>query len=233
MVKIERMIDLSQDLYHQCPVLPDFEPPIFTFDCIGPRDGWKLERVNMNLHQGTHMDAPAHLAQFHKTLDQYEVSRFQGELVLIDCRDKQPSAPITVEDLNPQSDDLKSESVVLFATGWGQKRAWTKEYIYQSPYLSNEAASFLAKKGVCGVGIDHFSIGGTVEENEETHRILLAAGIWIAEGLEIPFDELAQGSWHVFALPIKVRDSSGAPARVVAIQYADANRGIGDATMGI
>ncbi|MGA9174786.1 MAG: cyclase family protein [Thermoactinomyces sp.] len=218
-MKIKKMVDLSQDLFHQCPVLPSFEPPHFSYDCIGPRDGWKLERVNMNLHQGTHMDAPAHLVDFDLTLDQYSVEQFQGRLVLVDCREKQPLSPILINDLEPYQEQLGSDAVVVLNTGWGQKRAWTKEYIFQSPYLSNEAARWLVDRRVRGVGIDHFSIGGTVPENEETHRILLGAKVWIAEGLEIDHDALAQGEWYLFAMPLKIRDSSGAPARVVAVQY--------------
>ncbi|MCG7407236.1 cyclase family protein [Paenibacillus sp. ACRRX] len=216
---IKKMIDLSQDIYHLCPVLPAFEPPKLDYICVGPRDGWKLEQITMNLHTATHMDAPAHMGEFEKTLDQFPIDQFQGKMVLVDVSSKIAGEQIAVSDIIPYSKQLTADSIVLFYTGWGEKRAWTKEWIYESPYLSNEAARYLIDNQVKAVGIDHFSIGGTGHDNEETHRILLGAGIWIAEGLQLNDTELLQGDWHVFAMPVKIRDSSGAPARIVALQW--------------
>lgn len=217
---IRRMIDLSQDIYHNCPVLPQFAPPKIDYLLVGPRDGWNLEQITMNLHTATHMDAPAHLADFRQTLDQIPVERFQGRLVVAALTDKVPGQAVTVEDLIPYKEQLTEESVLFLYTGWGERRSWTKEFIYESPYLSNKAAQFLTERRIRGIGIDHFSIGGTGEENEETHRILLRSGMWIAEGLQLGHPELADGGdWHVMALPIKIRDSSGAPARIVAFQW--------------
>lgn len=220
-MRVRRMIDLSQELYHNCPVLPEFEPPKLDYILIGPRDGWTLERLTLNLHTGTHMDAPAHLADFRKTLDQFPVEEFQGEAVYVPLAHKPAGAPITRDDLAPYAGRMNGETVLLLYTGWGEKRAWTREWIFESPYLSNDAARLLVERGVRGVGIDHFSIGGTGDENRETHRILLEAGIWAAEGLQLDDPALAEGDWQVMALPLKIRDSSGAPARVVAIQWGE------------
>ncbi|PYI55146.1 cyclase family protein [Paenibacillus flagellatus] len=217
-MRIANMIDLSQELYHNCPVLPEFEPPKLDYLLVGARDGWTLERVTMNLHSGTHMDAPAHLGDFSLTLDRIPVERFQGEALFVPLNGKREGEPITAADLEPYRERMHDGTVVLLYTGWGEKRSWSKEWVYGSPYLSNEAARLLVAGGVRGVGIDHFSIGGTGDENRETHRILLGASIWVAEGLQLNDPELAEGSWHVFAMPVKIRDSSGAPARVVAIR---------------
>lgn len=218
---ITRMLDLSQELYHNCPVLPVFDPPKVELLKVGPRDGWLVEQITMNLHTATHMDAPAHMVHFRKTLDTIPVDQFQGKALYISLNGKKPSEPITVADLEPYINQMNSETIVLLYTGWGEKRDWTTEWIYQSPYLSPEGAQLLVEKGVRAVGIDHFSIGGTVDQNEETHRILLGAGIWVAEGLQLNFSELNDGAWHVMALPVKIRESSGAPARVVAFQWGE------------
>ncbi|MDQ1910074.1 cyclase family protein [Paenibacillus sp. GD4] len=219
-MRVKRMLDLTQELYHNSPVLPIFDPPKLDYIFIGPRDGWKMERLTLSLHSGTHMDAPSHMNEFRTNLDEIPVERFQGQAVYIPLAGiKGPSDPITPADLEPYLEQLIPDAIVLLYTGWGEKQAWTTEWIYQSPYLNNDAARLLAKHQVRGVAIDHFSIGGTGDENEETHRILLGSGIWVAEGLQLNFPELSDGSWHLISLPIKVRESSGAPARVVAIQY--------------
>ncbi|MDF2724498.1 MAG: hypothetical protein K0Q59_4173 [Paenibacillus sp.] len=217
-MRIVNMIDLSQELYHNCPVLPEFEPPKFRNILVGARDGWTLEEITMNLHTGTHMDAPAHLGDYTLTLDRIPVERFQGKALYVPLAHKQAGEPITAADLEPYRERMDDETVVLLYTGWGEKRSWSKEWVFGSPYVSNEAARLLVASGVRGVGIDHFSIGGTGEENEETHRILLGAPVWVAEGLQLDAPELAEGSWHVMAMPVKIRDSSGSPARVVAFR---------------
>lgn len=217
-MRIVQMVDLSQELYHNCPVLPDFEPPKLDYLLVGARDGWTLERITMNLHSGTHMDAPAHLGDYALTLDRIPVERFQGKALYVPLSHKRPGEPITADDLLPFTDRMDDETIVLLYTGWGEKRGWTKEWVYGSPYLSNDAARLLAANGVRGVGIDHFSIGGTGEENEETHRILLGAPVWVAEGLQLNEPALLEGDWHVMAMPVKIRESSGAPARVVAFR---------------
>nr|WP_275984163.1 cyclase family protein [Paenibacillus hamazuiensis] len=214
------MLDLTQDLYHNCPNLPNFDPPKFEYQFIGPRDGWKMERITLTTHTGTHMDAPSHMEEFRTDLDEYSVDRFQGACVYVPLAGRKGQRePITPDDIEPYLDRMNENSIVLLYTGWGEKRAWTKEWVYGSPYLHPDAARLIAAKRVKGIGIDHPSLGGTVDENEETHRIVLGAGIWIAEALQLDFPELASGDWHVMALPMKIRESSGAPARVVAMQY--------------
>lgn len=217
-MRIGKMVDLSQELYHNSPVLPEFEPPKLEYLLIGARDGWTLEKITMNLHSGTHMDAPAHLGDFSLTLDRFPVDRFQGPALFVPLNGKQAGEPITAADLEPYTERMNEETIVLLYTGWGEKRSWSKEWVYGSPYVSNEAARLLVRHKVRGVGIDHFSVGGTGEENRETHRLLLGADIWVAEGLQLNDPDLAEGCWHVFAMPVKIRDSSGAPARVVAFR---------------
>jgi arylformamidase len=223
-MRIRRMADLSQDIYHNCPVAPAFAPPRVELLRIGARDGWTVEQVTMNLHTATHIDAPAHLDPFRTTLDLMPVDRFHGELVLVELEnlaDCDAPAPILPEHLEKYKSLLGPDSIVLFYTGWGEKRGWTKEWLYESPYVCEQTASLLAEQGVRGVGIDHYSIGGTGPWNEATHRKLLAAGIWIAEGLQLSEPALRDGHWHIMALPVKFQGASGAPARVVAIQYEE------------
>ncbi|TBL75110.1 cyclase family protein [Paenibacillus thalictri] len=218
-MNISRMLDLTQDLYPNCPNLPIFEPPKFEYQFIGPRDGWKMERITMTTHSGTHMDAPSHMEEFRTDLDEYPVERFQGECVYIPLAGiKGAREPITPADLAPYLDRMNENSIVLLYTGWGEKRAWTKEWVYGSPFLHPDGARLIAEKKVKGIGIDHPSLGGTGEENENTHRTVLGAGIWIAEGLQLDYPELSEGQWHIMALPMKIRESSGAPARIVALQ---------------
>lgn len=220
-MRIRRMLDLTQPLYHNMPVLPILPPPQVELKFVGARDGWNLEQLTIALHQGTHMDAPFHLEGLTTTIDQYAVDEFQGTGVVIDLRHKGAGAPIQVADLEPYSAHLQPGTIPILCTGWCHKLAWTKEYMYQSPWLHPTAARWLVARQVRGVAIDHFSIGAQVQENEAIHRILLSARVWILEGLRIPDELFTRPTWHLLALPLLIQGASGAPARAVAIEYAE------------
>jgi arylformamidase len=83
---------------------------------------------------------------------------------------------------------------ILFKTGGGQ--------------ITPETARYLAESGVQLVGIDSLSVG-----DDETHRILLGAGIWILEGLDLT--AAAPGDYDLFCLPLRIAGAEGAPARAI------------------
>lgn len=108
-------------------------------------------------------------------------------------------------------------TIVLLATGWGRKRAHTHEWLYDSPYLAQDAARWLVEQQINGVGIDHYSIGGIRDSiNPVVHTILLGAGIWIAEELCFPDEAFGVPQPCKFwALPINLKGHSGAFCRPV------------------
>jgi arylformamidase len=63
------------------------------------------------------------------------------------------------------------------------------------------------------VGIDYLSVGTYGKDGGETHRILLEAGVWIIESLDL--SGVAPGDYELICLPLKVLNSEGAPARAV------------------
>ena len=64
------------------------------------------------------------------------------------------------------------------------------------------------------VGVDYLSVGAFREESgRETHRVLLGAGIWIIEGLNLA--DVEPGEYEMICLPLRLVGSDGAPARAV------------------
>ena len=69
---------------------------------------------------------------------------------------------------------------------------------------------------VRGVGIDHYSIGGSGPLNAETHTILLGSGIWVVEELKFPAEVFSLPQPLKFwALPMNWPGCSGAFYRPV------------------
>lgn len=212
---IKRTIDLTQPLYHDHPCPGVLQSTRIRLLYNVPRDGFNLEEVVTSTHLGTHMDAARHFIDKGETIDAIGLERLMGPGVPIDLRYKRPNDAIGLEDLHPYSERIRKGTIPLLCSGWGEKRAITTEYLRQQPQLSEESARWLAERGIRGVGYDHFMLGGT-----EAHLALLGAGVWIAEELLLPPELFELPEWFVICLPLRVRDGSGAQARVIAMELA-------------
>ncbi len=178
-----------------------------------------METLAFTSHTGSHLDAPLHKMPGGAAIDALPLETFTGPAFIADLRGIEAATPIDgnrLRDLLPQ--ELR-DSIVLLATGWGERRAKNDEWLYQSPFLSTGGAQWLVEQGVRGVGIDHYSVGGAEEpRNGQTHEVLLGNGIWIVEELHFPAAAFAVPQPAQFwALPINLQAHSGAPCRPVLV----------------
>ncbi len=76
------IIDLTQTLYNNMPVYPG--DPAVSIQEIHTleKEGWNLRQLTLTTHIGTHVNAPYHMAQNGKTLDDLTLERFFGKAVL-------------------------------------------------------------------------------------------------------------------------------------------------------
>jgi len=209
-----KLIDLSQPVYDGAPNCPAHPPVQSRIIADHPADGWRMELITLASHTGSHVDAPLHKIAGGASLADIPLERFAGPAVLADLRGIAPGAAIRPEHLPPGS---FRDAIVLLATGWGERRAKTPEWLAESPWLHPEAAQALVAGGARAVGIDHFSIGGVREPaNAQTHEILLGAGLWILEDLFFPAEAFAVPQpLKLWALPINLKEFSGGFCRPV------------------
>jgi arylformamidase len=212
-----RFFDLSQPLFDGCPNCHVHPPVRLPRTADHPADGWRMEEFHMASHTGTHLDAPLHKMAGGASIDTYPLETFCGEQVIVDLTHLMAGHPIGPADLEVAG--ACAGKILLLNTGWGHKRAKTEEWIHRSPWLSPAGAEWVVSHGVSAVGIDHFSIGGTGEENARTHEILLGNGVWVIEELcfREGWREFAEGA-SFLALPLLVPGFSGSPCRAVLMK---------------
>jgi arylformamidase len=216
-----RLIDLSQPVYDDCPNCP-LHPPVRSEIILDdPKEGWRMEKLTLTPHTGSHVDAPLHKVPGGKSIDQIPVERFTGLCLLIDLRDCRPDQPFTSSMLGRklQTPNLQMEDrIIMIATGWGQKRNKSEEWLKYLPYLAPDGAEWLVEQKIRGVAIDTFSIGGMREhQNNLTHEILLRAGIWVLEDILIPEELFSAPPFMLWCLPINLKGHTGAFCRPVAV----------------
>ena len=214
-----RIIDLSQPLYDGSPNCPEHPTPRVTLGATHEQVGWQLEMISMASHTGSHVDAPLHKFAGGRSLDDIPLERWVGEAVILDVRDSVgPSTGIGPELLKSRVRHPLADRIVLLNTGWGDRRAVTEEWQLRSPYLAPDGARWLVEQRIRGVGIDHYSIGGSGPDNLVTHEILLGAGVWIVEELRFPAEAMAAPQpCRFWCLPINLKGASGAFCRPVLV----------------
>ncbi len=214
-----KLLDLSQPIYHGGPNCPAHPPVKSEIIADHPVDGWRLELLTLASHTGSHVDAPLHKVAGGADIDGIALDSFVGPACVVDIRGIGANEPITPQLLDQHLQLRLDDTIVLLATGWGTKRAKTDEWHHHSPYLSPAAAQWLAEKNVRGVGIDHYSIGGSRDpDNTRTHEILLGANVWVVEDLNFPAEVWSLRQPFTFwALPVNLKNHSGAFCRPVAL----------------
>lgn len=226
----EKVIDLSNPVHDGMPVWPTFPEVDVTRTAWAARDGYTMERIQMNTHTGTHIDAPRHFIPDGKTLDDFPVDKFMGPGVALDLSDIEPEGTITVPRLEEFEEHINEDEVVMLHIGWNQHYGLTPEYLFEFPALTGDAAQWLANRNVKAVGTEGASVGGWVDEvpahgpatdvhPAESHLPLLENDILPVEEVR-HLDKVLQGAEtrraFFFYPPLNFNGTSGSMVRAFA-----------------
>lgn len=181
-------------------------------------DGWNASILTFYSHCGTHMDAPIHFNVREQTIDEIPVSDFIGRAWVIDVRLIGAKGLINPEDI-PQNiqEKFKEGDSLVFWSGWS-KFVNTPKYRDGLPRISESLALWCLDKKVKMIGVEPPSVAdvNNLAEVTNIHEILLK-GVVIIEGLT-NLENLHSNCVELIALPLKIQNGDGAPARVIAIE---------------
>lgn len=198
--------DISMEIHENMMVYKnkDSKKPIREVLLNYQDNGVNESKMFMDLHTGTHIDAPYHMLADGETIEKMDVSKLIRQVKVLDLTDVNDR--ITKSDL--QKKDISQNEFLLLKT----KNSFTDEYVADFVFLDKSGAAYLRDKGVPGIGIDALGIERS-QSDHATHKILMGSGCIIIEGLRLK--DIAEGSYIMYALPLKIRGGDGAPARVV------------------
>ena len=216
-----KLIDVSHTVEHgmitykglPAPVISDHLSREDSRSRYAPGTEFQIGKIEMVANTGTYLDSPFHRYARGKdlaALDLYSIANLDGIVIRVSERE------ITEKSFGDI--DVKDKAVLVH-TGWDTH--WrTEEYSSGNhPFLTESAATHLAKSGATLVGIDSFNIDATHDGNRPAHSILLGHDIPIVEHL-CGLVDLPDNGFKFFAVPVKVRQFGTFPVRAFGLVFS-------------
>lgn len=161
----------------------------------------------MNLHTGTHMDAPLHMIEQGDTLDGLNLNQVIRKCKVLDFT----NIADHIMDADLSGEDIHKDDFLILKTRNSYQDYFEPNFVY----LDKMGARYLKDQEISGVGIDSLGIERDQPEHE-THKILLEAGILIIEGLRLK--DVEAGEYFLFAAPVKISNTEASPVRAVLVK---------------
>jgi kynurenine formamidase len=183
---------------------------------------FKVQSMQLKCGIGTHIDAPSHCIQNGKNVDEIELTSLIVPCVVIDLSNKIGTDDyiVTIDDIigfEHVNGVILNNSFVIIRTGWDIY--WNNPVKYRNelifPSINADVAKYLLNRSIAGLGVDTLS-PDTFNSEFPVHKTILGANKYIVENIANSSLMPPIGS-HVIILPIKIKDGTEAPARLVGL----------------
>lgn len=201
-----KMHDVTGTIYEGMTVYkdkPEKQPTLNT-----NTNGYVTEtRMELDVHTGTHIDAPLHMLVKGDTFESIPLDSLVGQCKVFDLTNVEDG--ITKKDL--EAFDIQQGDFIFFKTKNSFEEAFNFEFIY----LKQDGAEYLSEIGIRGAGTDALGIERS-QEGHPTHKTLFNNEVIIIEGLRLA--EIEQGEYFMVAAPLKLKGTDASPARVLLFE---------------
>ncbi len=222
-----QIIDITHELFTKMPVYPGL--PEFTMSKYGSieRGGANSTLVNILTHHGTHMDAPYHIFNSGKFIEDFNINYVITKCLILNLTYKKPDEEITVKDVVKFENLIKDFDSIIFDTGWSSGRNNLETYNKNWIGISINLSELLSKYNFKLIGIDGLSIAPPphitkLPDIVSIHKNILKNDTFIIEELNltnINFNGSDYVTGKLIATPLKLLKSDGSPIR--ALFYFD------------
>ena len=211
---------------------------VSAYDHRGP--AWKWHTMTLSEHTGTHFDAPSHWISGrdlpHASVDEIPVADFLGPAAVIDCsegasRDEDfELTPEVIRAWEADHGEVPGDSWVLMRTDWSKRTGAAylnlREDGAHSPGPTPEGIRYLVEvRNIRGFGTE--TVGTDAGQGAHytppfpAHFTLHGAGKYGLQCLA-NLDRLPSTGAMLIAAPLKIKNGTGSPLRVLAMVERDA-----------
>jgi len=190
------IIDLTKALDENLYIYSDgtySDPPLLIEDwCSVQSQGYKVSRVSLGTQCGTHIDAPSHFLEGGADLGALPVDAMMGKYFLLD-----PETPSAISEYH-------GEPILFLKSGAGVE-------------ISEEVFNALLALP-CRVWVIVYDISISGRDIFHFNRTLAEADKYLVENVDERAAMRVKSGGEIFALPLNLISTSGAPCRVVVKQ---------------
>jgi kynurenine formamidase len=227
-LRATKVIDLTHTMHEGMPYWPGGVPFRMT-RMVDYDQGYRLHKFEVGENTGTHVDAPSHFIKGNRTIDAIPLADLIVPAVIVDARSRVASNAdfqLSTRDLRQweaKHGAIPAGSLVILNTGWHRRFGDPAQYVNADagkvmhfPGFGRDAAEFLVKRNVAGIGIDTLSLDHGPSKDFATHAVMLKANKYQIENMA-NLDRLPARGFTVVIGVLPVKDGSQAQARVLAL----------------
>jgi arylformamidase len=185
-------------------------PKIYRYSDVNLGAKVTMTMLEIISHTGTHIDVPLHFIPGGSTITDMPLDATVGPARVIEIKDQHR---IKVAEL--EKHNIKKGERLLFKTRNSPASYEGPKFMEDYVYFENDAAEYLAAKGVRLVGLDFITIGDFKNEESvnNTHKTFLNAGIYILE--DCALGDVPPGDYELVCLPLRLFHGDAAPCRAI------------------
>ena len=175
-----------------------------------------VSRMSLGCHTGTHVDAPVHFIPGAAGADTLPLELLTGPATVFNVMTTPADGGnITAAALERANIPPGALRVLLKTRNSELWKQPVHEFRADFAGVTADGAQWIVDHKIGLVGVDYLSVGPK-GMGRPTHEILLKAGVVVVEGLNLSMVE--PGGYDFYCLPLKLKDSDGAPARAILVE---------------
>ena len=229
-ISYNRVVELSQTIHPNIPRWPG--DPRVEFETVAQisDEGYRLRRISMGEHSGTHINAPSGFHEDGISIGGFSARSLIAPAVVMNAAEssvRNADYLETLEDVQvweQQFGSVPEGSIVLLYSGWQEKWDIPEAFLNLDsngaghfPGFGIEAVQFLiAERGVGGIGIDTHGVDGGHDQKFAVNRLILKTPRIVLENLT-NLDQLPPTGTMLAIGILRLAGGTGSPASVLAL----------------
>lgn len=185
---------------------PDKKPVIEVTRDFKDGHGARESKIHLELHTGTHVDAPLHMIEGGQDSSFFKVEDMVVQCRVLDMTDVDDG----IADTDLMKKNIKLGEYILLKT----RNSYEDNFNFSFIYVKESGARYLSKIGIKGIGIDSLGIERS-QSDHATHKTLLGSGIYVLEGLRLK--DVPEGCYTLVAAPVNIVGVEASPVRALLL----------------
>lgn len=225
------LLELSYVFGAEAPKWPTNPTDSFVLDAaISRGNPNNASTITHHMHNGSHVDAPAHFVADGRHIDEIPIEDFYYTNPLVLYIPKKKGERITLSDLLPHDSRIKECDILLFYSGYADLRSEDPAaFINDFPCIREDAARYLRKEcpKLKAIAMDFLSVDSSVtgvEEGFPAHHALLDKDQENPERTLLIFEDINTKKLYladkpakaIYAFPPRFSGLEAAPVSMVA-----------------